>query len=185
MAIVDVAPGQSLENRLATSALTMTLDPSAEWRQMFDEVWRTYRDYFYDDDLHGLDWNGLRAQYGGLIDQAVTRWDVNFLIGELIGEINASHTYVGGGDTERRAGAASACSASTGLWRTAPTASPAIVRGAPWDIEDRSPLDEPGVDVNAPLRRPPRGNSCTRRPPATGSFPCNSGGSAFGPALAP
>ena len=53
-AIVDVAPGQTLEDRLATNALTMTLDPPAEWRQMFDEVWRTYRDYFYDDDLHGL-----------------------------------------------------------------------------------------------------------------------------------
>ena len=147
-AIVDVAPGQSLENRLATGALTMTLDPPAEWRQMFDEVWRTYRDYFYDDDLHGLDWHGLRAQYGGLLDQAVTRWDVNFLIGELIGEVNASHTYVGGGDTEaprRRAGGLLGVdwSLENGAYRIA-----RIVRGAPWDIEDRSPLDEPGVDVD-------------------------------------
>ena len=147
-AIVDVAPGQTLEDRLATNALTMTLDPSAEWRQMFDEVWRTYRDYFYDDDLHGLDWNGLRAQYGGLIDQAVTRWDVNFLIGELIGEVNASHTYVGGGDTEtpRRRGVGLLgvdWSLENGAYRIA-----RIVRGAPWDIEDRSPLDEPGVDVD-------------------------------------
>ena len=147
-AIVDVAPGQTLEDRLATNALTMTLDPSAEWRQMFDEVWRTYRDYFYDDDLHGLDWHGLRAQYGGLVDQAVTRWDVNFLIGELIGEVNASHTYVGGGDTEapRRRGVGLLgvdWSLENGAYRIA-----RIVRGAPWDIADRSPLDEPGVDVN-------------------------------------
>ena len=147
-AIVDVAPGQSLEDRLATNGLTMTLDPPAEWRQMFDEVWRTYRDYFYDDDLHGLDWNGLRAQYGGLLDQAVTRWDVNFLIGELIGEVNASHTYVGGGDTEspRRRGVGLLgvdWSLENGAYRIA-----RIVRGAPWDIEDRSPLDEPGVDVD-------------------------------------
>ena len=148
-AIVDVAPGQTLEDRLATNALTMTLDPPAEWRQMFDEVWRTYRDYFYDDDLHGLDWHGLRAQYGGLLDQAVTRWDVNFLIGELIGEVNASHTYVGGGDTEaprprRGVGLLGVdWSLENGAYRIA-----RIVRGAPWDIEDRSPLDEPGVDVD-------------------------------------
>ena len=46
-ALVDVAPGQTLEDRLTTNTLTMTLDPSAEWRQMFDEVWRTYRDAGY------------------------------------------------------------------------------------------------------------------------------------------
>ena len=90
------------------------------------------------------DWSGLRAQYGGLLDQAVTRWDVNF----LIGEVNASHTYLGGGDTgappRRGVGLLGAdWSLENGAYRIA-----RIVRGAPWDIEDRSPLDEPGVDVD-------------------------------------
>lgn len=61
-AIGDVAPGQTLETAKATNALTITLDPSAEWQQMFDEAPRTYRRYFCgDDDRHGLDWNELRA----------------------------------------------------------------------------------------------------------------------------
>jgi tricorn protease len=126
----------------------MTVSPREEWRQMFNEVWRTYRDVFYDPGMHGLDWDALRSHYGALLDDAVTRWDVNFVIGELIGEVNASHTYVGGGDTERatvrRVGLLGVdWSLENGAYRIA-----RIVRGAPWDIEVRSPLAEPGVDVN-------------------------------------
>ncbi len=85
--------------------------------------------------MHGLDWNELREHYGSLLDDAVTRWDVNFIIGELIGELNASHTYVGGGDTEsarrRRVGLLGVDWAlENGAYRIA-----RIVRGAPWDAE--------------------------------------------------
>jgi tricorn protease len=154
-AIIDIAPGQKIggegnsNNKLDTSKLEMTLDPRAEWNQLFTEVWRTYRDYFYDANLHGLDWDGLREHYGALLDDAVTRWDVNFIIGELIGEVNASHTYVGGGDTEnaprRPVGLLGVdWSLENGAYRIA-----RIVHGAPWDAaEVRSPLAEPGVDIS-------------------------------------
>ncbi len=152
-AIVDVQSGQKIggsgdaNNTLDTSKLEMLLDPPAEWHQLFTDVWRTYRDYFYDPSMHGLDWQALRVQYGAVLDDAVTRWDVNFVIGELIGEVNASHTYVGGGDTEdeRRRG--------VGLlgvdWNLENDAYriTRIVHGAPWDAEIRSPLDEPGVGI--------------------------------------
>ncbi len=152
-AIVDVAPGQKIggsgddNTRLDTARLEMTLEPRAEWRQLFNDVWRTYRDFFYDPNLHGLDWESLREQYGALLDDAVTRWDVNFIIGELIGEVNASHTYVGGGDVERPARRGIGLlgvdwELDGGALRIA-----RIVRGAPWDAEVRSPLDEPGVGI--------------------------------------
>jgi tricorn protease len=146
-AIVDVKPKQKMDKRLATNDLEMTVDPKEEWRQMFTDVWRTYRDVFYDPGMHGLDWNALHSQYGGLLEDAVTRWDVNFVIGELIGEVNASHTYVGGGDTEtprrRQVGLLGVdWSLDNGAYRIA-----RIVKGAPWDIESRSPLSEPGVGV--------------------------------------
>jgi tricorn protease len=146
-AIVDLKPNQKIEKRLATSDLQMVVDPRAEWKQVFTDVWRTYRDFFYDPNLHGLDWNGLRQKYGGLLDDAVTRWDVNFVIGELIGEVNSSHTYVGGGDLEaparRQVGMLGVdWSLENGAYRIAH-----IVRGAPWDLEARSPLLEPGVAV--------------------------------------
>jgi tricorn protease len=146
-AIVDLKPKQKMEKRLATSELEMVVDPREEWRQLFSEVWRTYRDYFYDPGMHGLDWSALRDHYGRLLSDAVTRWDVNFVIGELIGEVNASHTYVGGGDTERPGRRQVGLlgidwAVANGAYRVA-----RIVRGAPWDIETRSPLLEPGVDV--------------------------------------
>ena len=154
-AIVDISPGQKIggkgnsNNKLDTSKLEMTLDPQAEWRQLFTEVWRTYRDYFYDPNMHGLDWDALREHYGSLLDDAITRWDVNFIIGELIGEVNSSHTYVRGGDTEnaprRPVGLLGADWAlDNGAYRVA-----RIISGAPWDGgEVRSPLAEPGVEID-------------------------------------
>ncbi len=145
--IVDVRSGQRLENRLPTGDFEMTVDPCAEWRQIFREVWRTYRDYFYDPAMHGLDWDEMGLVYGALIEDAVTRWDVNFVVGELIGEIDASHTYVGGGDVEtperRQVGLLGIdWQLENGAYRVG-----RIVRGAPWDAEARSPLAEPGVEV--------------------------------------
>jgi len=145
--IVKVAPKQKPEGRLATDELAMTVDPRAEWRQMFNDIWRTYRDYFYDPEIHGLDWNALREQYGAMLEDAVTRWDANFVYGQLIAEVSSSHTYVGGGQTERarreRVGLLGVdWELENGAYRIAH-----IVRGAPWDVESRSPLTEPGVDV--------------------------------------
>lgn len=145
--IIDIRPGQRLENRLATNNLEMVVDPRAEWRQLFNDVWRAYRDFFYDPGLHGLDWDGLGSFYSRLLEDAVTRWDVNFVLGELVAEVNASHTYVGGGDVEtsrrRQVGLLGIDWAlENGAYRVA-----RIVRGAPWDAEVRSPLAEPGIDV--------------------------------------
>ena len=64
-------------------------------------AWRLERDMFYDPGLHGVDWPAMRERYGKLLEDAVTRWDVNYVIGELISELNASHTYRSGGDTQR------------------------------------------------------------------------------------
>ena len=98
--IVDPKPAQKLDKKLATASMSMTVDPSAEWHQMFNDAWRIERDYFYDPGMHGVDWNGMRSRYGKLIDDAVSRWDVTFVLGELIGELNSSHTYVQGGQFE-------------------------------------------------------------------------------------
>ena len=77
------------------------VNPRAEWRQIFSDVFRFERDFFYDPSMHGVDWTALRERYGELMEDAVTRWDVDFVIGEFIGELNASHTYHGGGDMEQ------------------------------------------------------------------------------------
>jgi len=146
-AIVDLAPGQKLEKPLRTAELEMTVDPAAEWRQLFDDAWRFERDYFYDPRLHGVDWQEMRERYGALLDHAVTRWDVNYVLGEMLGELNASHVYRGGGDAEsapeRGVGLLGADFASEGgFYRFAE-----VLELPPGETEARSPLLEPGVEV--------------------------------------
>ncbi len=146
-AIVDVAAGQKMEKRLATEDLETVVDPKAEWRQLFADAWRLQRDFFYDRGMHGLDWEAMRDRYGALLEGAVTRWDVNFVIGELIGELNASHTYRGGGDLEQEPSRPVGLlgvdwALEDGAYRIA-----RVLRGAEWDAEVRSPLDMPGVEA--------------------------------------
>jgi len=89
------------------SDLKMTLDPREEWGQIFNEAWRMERDFYYEPDMHGIDWAAMKDKYGKLIPSASCRQDVRFIVGELIGELNTSHTYVYGGDHGRKAEAVS------------------------------------------------------------------------------
>jgi tricorn protease len=148
VAIVKVAAKQKMDKPLATSSMEMVVNPPEEWRQIFNDAWRLERDYFYDPNMHGVDWLAMRERYGALLDDVVTRWDLNFIIGELIGEMNTSHSYRGGGDVERgdrrRVGLLGVdWELTDGAYRIA-----RIVTAAPWDTEVRSPLAEPGVDVS-------------------------------------
>jgi tricorn protease len=146
-AIIDPKPDQKMEKKLATSELEMTVDPVAEWHQIFNDAWRFERDFFYDPNMHGVNWNEMRIRYGALLDACVTRYDVNFVLGELIAELNSSHTYRGGGDLEkpikRSVGLLGAdYTLQNGAYRIK-----RIYDGAPWDAEVRSPLLEPGLKV--------------------------------------
>ena len=148
LAIVEIAPKQSWDKKLDTSGMTMTLDPREEWRQIFNDAWRLERDYFYDPDLHGVDWPAMKRRYGAMLDDAVTRWDLNYILGELVGELNSSHAYRGGGDTEQpeqgNVGLLGANYAvENGAFRITE-----ILDGGAWDSEVRSPLREPGLEVN-------------------------------------
>lgn len=143
--IIEPKETQKLDKPLATAGFEVTVDPAAEWKQIFTDAWRLERDYFYDPGLHGVDWKAMRERYGKLLEHAVTRWDVNHVIGELIGELNSSHTYRNGGDLEkdsqRNVGYLGCDFAlENGAFRIKK-----IVEAAPWDAEARSPLRQPGV----------------------------------------
>ena len=151
-ALLEIKSPQKFEKPIATADMEAPVDPRAEWRQMFEDVYRFQRDYFYDEGMHGVDWAGMKQRYGKLLDDAVTRWDVDFIIGEFIGELNASHTYYGGGDKENPP------ARTVGMlgvdWELPAGSAPAagyrvkrIIRGGPWDTGARAPLDEPGVNV--------------------------------------
>ena len=146
-AVIDIGPDKKMDKTLRTGEMEMTIVPREEWKQIFTDAWRFERDYFYDKNMHGVDWNKMREQYGALVEQAVTRGDVNVIIGDLIGELNASHTYRWGGDMKqskrRNVGYLGIdWEIENGHYKVAK-----IIRGAPWDAEMRSPLDMPGIDV--------------------------------------
>ncbi len=101
--IADAAPNAPGEEHLKLSKLEMHLNPPAEWKQIYNEAWRMERDFYYDPNMHGLDWPAMREKYGKLLPYASCREDVRYLIGELIGELNTSHTYIFGGDEKREA----------------------------------------------------------------------------------
>ncbi|MEY5013876.1 MAG: hypothetical protein RIS92_234, partial [Verrucomicrobiota bacterium] len=122
--------------------------PKTEWQQIFTDAWRIERDFFYDPALHGVDWPAMKERYGRLIDACTTRNDVNIVLGELLGELNSSHTYRSGGDLEeatRKTVGYLGCDYR--LEQNAYRIS-SIPVTAPWDSV-RSPLLEPGMNVRA------------------------------------
>ncbi len=102
-AISIVKAGSPAESaiKLNLSGLEMWFEPKLEWKQIFDEAWRMERDFYYEPNMHGQDWDMMKEKYGNLIDRASCRQDVRYIIGELIGELNTSHTYIYGGDNQR------------------------------------------------------------------------------------
>jgi tricorn protease len=147
-AVIELKEKQNFDKPLSLADVEVPVDPRAEWKQIFLDTYRFERDFFYDPNMHGVDWNALRERYSTLLNDAVSRWDVNWVIGEFLGELNASHTYHGGGDEQQPE------KVSVGMlgvdWDLAGGAYriKRIIRGGPWDSAERSPLDEPGVNVS-------------------------------------
>ena len=148
--IVAAKPGQKAgDGKLALDKLEMRIVPSQEWAQEFADGWRILRDFFYDSDMHGLDWQAMRNKYEVLVPHIAHRTDLDFILGELGGELNAGHVYVQSTDDwqiEREEGAllgAEIEADASGYFRIA-----RIFPGENWHHSFRSPLTEPGVDVD-------------------------------------
>jgi tricorn protease len=146
-AIIDVKPNQEMKKKLAVSDMEKTIDPKAEWQQVFTDTWRFERDFFYDPGTHGIDWEKLRKRYGKLLEYAVTRWDVNFVIGELIGELSAGHIFRFGGQTEKTARRGVGLLGVDFALTNGAFQIKKIISVSPQNTDVRSPLREPGVNV--------------------------------------
>jgi tricorn protease len=136
------------EGKLDLSDLKVKLSPRAEWTQLFEDGWRIARDWFYDPKMHGVDWEGMKKRYGAMVPYLAHRGDLDFLFGEMLGELESGHTYVASGDEPRvprveggMLGAELQADAS-GRYRIR-----RIYPGENWDEAFRSPLTETGVDV--------------------------------------
>lgn len=134
---------------VALDGLQARVDPQTEYREIFAEVWRRYRDHFYVRNMHGHDWNALRAKYEPLLQWVGDRSDLNYLLGQMVAELNVGHAYVSGGDfgmPERPnvalLGARFEADPATGRYRIA-----SILPGSNDEPRYRSPLTEVGVDA--------------------------------------
>ncbi len=137
------------KGKLDLSDMTVFVDPRAEWKQIFDESWRQMRDFVYDPNLHGVDWKAMKQKYEELLPYCKHRFDLTYIIGEMIGELNVGHAYVGGGDMPKvepvaigLLGAEFEYDKQSGFYKIAK-----IFKGRNWEEKTRSPLTEPGINV--------------------------------------
>ena len=134
---------------LNLDAAVVYVEPRAEWAQMYNEVWRIERDYFYDPKLHGLDLAAARAQYRPYLETLGSRQDLNYLFGEMLGDITVGHLYIRtppNPDPHRVHGGLLGAdyTVENGYYRFAK-----VYSGENWNPELRAPLTQPGVNVEA------------------------------------
>jgi tricorn protease len=148
--VIDLPKAQiKIKDKLDLSGMEMKLERRKEWNQIFDECWRQMKDFFYDPAMHGVDWEAMKKRYEPLAKAVNHRADLTYVIGEMIGELNVGHTYVGGGDMPKvkkikvgLLGAQFEKDPETGYYQIRK-----ILKGQNWDKSLRSPLTEVGVNV--------------------------------------
>jgi tricorn protease len=148
--VIDLPKGGKIDVKdwADLSNMKLMIDLKAEWNQIYHESWRQMKYFLYAPNMQGADWPAIQKKYEVLLPYVNNRNDLNYIIGEMIGEIRIGHAYVGGGDKPEPArvkmgllGARYSRDAS-GYFRI-----DKILKGENWTRGTRSPLTELGVDV--------------------------------------
>ena len=143
------APTTIADNKVDLSKWAFSIQPRAEWRQMLTDAWRLERDYFYDRGMHGVDYDGLLKRYQPFVDRITDRAELSDLLGHLVGELTALHTYVYGGDLRRGVEDVGVGSLGARLEKVEGGYRVAhIYRNNPEYLEATAPLAKPQVNVN-------------------------------------
>ncbi|MEP7212378.1 MAG: S41 family peptidase [Acidobacteriota bacterium] len=142
--------GDKTRKTVSTAGLVTEIDPVAEWNQMFDEVWRRYRDWFYVENMHGFDWQKIHDDYKKWLPYVNHRSDLNYVISEMSSELTVQHAYIDGGDFNlpprvrvALPGARFEADRAAGRYRISK-----IYGGQNEEDIYRSPLTEVGVDAS-------------------------------------
>ncbi len=149
--VMDIPSGKAnLEKAVNMSDMKIATDYPKEWAQIFDEAWRAFRDGFYVENMHGVDWKAMKAKYEVLVPYIKNRLDLNYVIGEMIGELDCGHAYVSTGEMDRperiKTGllGAEISRDKSGFFRIEQ-----IYKGETWSKSLRSPLMEPGIEAKS------------------------------------
>ena len=141
-------PKANLNNAVNLKDMIAPVDYPQEWSQIFDETWRAFRDGFYLENMHGVNWKSIKEKYAVLVPYAKTRIDLNYIIGGMIAELACGHAYINPGETKRPERipmgllGAEISRDKSGFYRI-----DKIIPGAVYSESLRSPLTEPGLNV--------------------------------------
>ncbi|HCC71316.1 MAG TPA: protease [Bacteroidales bacterium] len=148
--VIDLPTGKiNIKESIDVSEMKVMVNLQEEWQQMFDEIWRHMRDFFYDPGMHGVDWQAMYEKYNVLVPYVSHRSDLSYLMGEMIAELNVGHAYVNNGERPQperiQMGllGAQVSRDKSGYFRI-----DKILKGATWSKNLASPLRDVGVDVN-------------------------------------
>ena len=143
-------PGQNAgDGKIDLTNLVMKIDPKLEWTQIYEDAFRIFRDYFYVDNIHGVDWDGIKETYGAMLPFVPSRFDLDYILNEVISETNTGHSYVDWGDigsVERINGGLLGAELKADI-KSKRYKITKIYKGENWNESRRSPLTESGIDV--------------------------------------
>ena len=153
--LVDAGMGSvSLDDgKIDLSSCKFSLDPREDWKQLYKDAWRMERDYFYDPDMHGVDWDAMYTKYLPLVNRVTTRNELNDVLERLVGELSVLHAWASGGDVpndEKYIGVASLGANTSRDEANGGYRVDYIFKGNP-DFSDygewKSPLNDPYLDI--------------------------------------
>ena len=145
--VVDLGRSKVGDGMLNLKSITMKIDKLQEYKQMFNEAWRIERDWFYDKNMNGVNWKKVHDMYAKFVPYCGSRGDLTYLIGEMIAELSAGHTYVYGGDYERGKWVSTGLLGADIVLDKGYSKIKHIVRGNDSNEKEASPLTLPGCPI--------------------------------------
>ncbi|GAB5465204.1 MAG: S41 family peptidase [Candidatus Kapaibacteriales bacterium] len=145
--IENLATSVKPNEKVDLSNMITTVNRPEEWKQLYYETWRQMKHFFYDPNMHGVNWDKVRDDYAKLLPYVRHRSDLTFIMGEVIGELNVGHAYVGGGDMPNKKSTAVGLLGADYTFDGGAYKISKILQGRNWDSKTYAPLDQTGLDV--------------------------------------
>jgi len=142
-------PKPGNQKTLKIQDLEVRVDPPAEWKQMFNEVWRIEREFFYDPHYHGLDLQAAEERYGVYLSGLASRDDLNYLFTEMLGNMSVGHMFLGGGDHPEVKRVPTGLLGADYKIENGRYRFTRVYDGENWNPDLKAPLTQPGVNVAA------------------------------------
>ncbi|MGB7296936.1 MAG: PDZ domain-containing protein [Candidatus Aminicenantales bacterium] len=141
--------GGDSDKAMPTQDIQIRVKPREEWRQIYREVWRIEREFFYDPNLHGLDLEKAQEKYAPFVEAVASRMDLNYLFAEMLGEMTVGHLGVGGGDIPRPERVSTGLLGADYIVENGRYRFARVYSGENWNPQFQAPLTQPGVNVKA------------------------------------